>query len=135
MRDQLREIAPSFALAPSAKTASTNGSGIDRQLGEALTFVLAVGTVTDGTHTFKLQESSDNVTFTDVAAADQLGAFTTVTTGGGNGGSAVQAVGYIGSQRYVRIVQTITGATTGAVTSAVAFLGYLRFAPSGMVIV
>jgi hypothetical protein len=134
MRDQLREIAPSLALAPAARSGATNnGLGIDRQLGEALTFILAIGVVTDGTHTFKLQESSDNATFTDVAASDQLGVFTSATSGGG--GTAVQAVAYIGSLRYVRIVQLIASGTTGAVTSAVAFLGYLRYAPSGSTIV
>jgi hypothetical protein len=59
---------------------------------------------------FKIQESdtTNDVDFTDVAAGNQQGSFTsivdTTTTVKKN-----QFVGYIGSKRYIRVVGTYTG--------------------------
>lgn len=122
-RDLYHNLAHVQALAPAAKTATANGLDIDLSGFESVEFALNVGTVTDGTHTPKLQEADDNGsgapgTYSDVAAANLLGSFTALTTGAGNGGSAIQHVGYIGSKRWVRIVMTVSGATTGAVYGA-----------------
>ena len=59
----------------------------------------------------KLQESSDNSTFTDVAAADMVGSFTNFSTNAQQ--NTYQRVSYIGSLRYVRFGLTVSGATTG----------------------
>jgi hypothetical protein len=71
-----------------------------------------VGTITDGTHTPKLQESDDNATFTDVAAGDLEGTFAVLATG------VNQHVGYKGRKRYLRAVITVAGATTGGIYGA-----------------
>jgi hypothetical protein len=53
--------------------ASVTGTGVDLQSYESAEVVITVGTITDGTHTPKLQESAtSNSGFTDVAAGDQL---------------------------------------------------------------
>lgn len=71
------------------------------------------GAYTDGTHTPKLQDSADNSTFADVAAGDQVGTLTAVSSSAGQ--NATQSVSYIGSKRYVRGVITTSGTTTGAI--------------------
>jgi hypothetical protein len=101
------------SLAPQARTASANGTSADLAGYRGAICVLAVGAITDGTHTPKLQESNDNASFTDVVAADLEGTFAALATG------VNQAVGYKGRQRYIRAVVTVAGATTGGIYGAV----------------
>ncbi len=131
MRDLYNNLYPGVSFDPAAKTASVTGSGVDLQFFEGADVMLQAGTITDGTHTPKLQESSDNTTFTDVAAGDLQGSFTALTTGAGNGGSAIQEVGYIGSKRYIRVFVTVASATTGGVYGASVIRGYARHNPAG----
>src|SRR5262245_34306209 len=92
-----------------AKTNGTaNGSGVDLARGHNATFHFLVGTVTDGTHTPKLQDSADNSVFNDVVAGDQGGTLANLAT------NVHQKVAYLGNKRYVRAVITTSGATTGA---------------------
>lgn len=99
--------------APAARTNGTlNGTSADLSGYESVLVHFVVGAVTDGTHTPKLQESDDNSSFTDVAAADQD---TTLVALASN---TVQTVAYIGKKRYLRPVITTTGATTGAIAGA-----------------
>lgn len=103
------------SLIPAARTNGTaNGTGVDLANVGAVMVTFVVGTVTDGTHVPKLQDSADNSAWADVAAADQVGTLGNLAT------NTNQEVGYIGSKRYVRPVITTTGATTGAVAGAVA---------------
>jgi hypothetical protein len=111
------------SISPAAHAATATGSGVDLQAFEAATVVLNVGTITDGTHTPKLQESADNSTFTDVAAADQLGSLVALVS------STNQKVSYIGGQRYLRVVSTVSGATTGGVYSALVVTGKAELNP------
>lgn len=106
-------VAAAVSLSPAARTASANGTGVDLVGWQTAVCVFSVGAWTDGSHTPKLQESADNTTFTDVAAADLEGAFTAITGAGQQ--NAIQVVGYKGSARYVRVATTVTGTTTGAV--------------------
>ncbi len=105
---------------PGAKTASANGSGVDTAGYESVALLAAFGAWTDGTHTYKLQDSPDNSTFTDVAAGQLDGTIAAVSSGTGQ--NATQKQGYKGLQRYVRAVLTVSGATTGAVSGAVIVL-------------
>jgi hypothetical protein len=107
-----KSSAQAASLAPQARTASANGTGADLAGYRGAICLWVVGTITDGTHTPKLQESNDNATFTDVVAADQEGTFAALATG------VNQSVGYKGRQRYVRAVITVAGATTGGVYGA-----------------
>jgi len=101
------------SLAASARTASANGTGVDLQNFNDAVFVVIPVSWTDGSHALKIQESDDNTTFTDVVAAQLAGAMPTVAAAGDV--STITRVGYLGVKRYVRAVQTVTGATTGAV--------------------
>lgn len=122
-RDLKNNVDQAQSLAPAARNASVNGSGVDLQGYQSAMVIFNVGTVTDGTHTPKIQESDDNSTFTDVAASDQQGTFAALAS------STPQRVGYIGGKRYIRAVQTVAGATTGAVTSATVLRGDPGSAP------
>ncbi len=113
----------SQSLPPAARTASTNGSALDLANYGSCGVIVSSGTITDGTHTPKLQESADNVAWSDVAVSDLVGTFANIAS------SAVQKVGYIDGKRYLRVVVTVAGATTGGLYGAIALLGGKRKQP------
>jgi hypothetical protein len=115
-RDFDKEINSAQSLAPATRNATANGTGVDLAGFEKAAVVLSAGTITDGTHTPKIQDSDDNSTLADVAASLQSGTFTALTSGAG--GNANQEVGYLGAKRYLRVVVTVTGATTGGAYAA-----------------
>ena len=121
MLDLKNNIEPAISLAPAARNASANGTGIDLQGYESALVIVTCGAITDGTHTPKVQESDASGSgYTDVAAGDLIGALAACSA------NALQTVGYKGSKRYIRVVMTIAGATTGAVASALVARGNER---------
>lgn len=123
--------------APGAHTATVNSTSFDRALGvtsdlgapyEALEVLVEFGAWTDGTHTPKLQESNDNSTWNDVAAGDQIGTLTAVSSAGG--ANKIQRMAYVGAKRYVRGVVTVSGATTGAIYGITAIPAFPRDLPT-----
>lgn len=117
MLDIKNEIDVWTTLAPSAKTATANGTGVDLSGVEGAVLYVQAGTITDGTHTISLQESDDNTTFTNVATPDLIGTLVVLTS------NSVQRIGYKGIKRYVRAVTTVSGATTGGVYAATIIRG------------
>lgn len=111
------------SLAPAARTATVNGTGVDLANRDAATVVFQVGTITDGTHTPKVQESADNSSFTDVAAADLVGTLAALAS------NVNQKVGYIGTKQYIRAVSTVAGASTGGVYGAIVIRGASKKKP------
>ena len=103
------------SLAPQARTATANGSGVDLQAGGGGSSfaILDVGTATDGTHAIKLQESKNDNT-ADPEAADAYADITgaTFTEPAAN---TPQVINFKRSKRWVRAVSTIATATTGKV--------------------
>jgi hypothetical protein len=130
------DYSPSEAIAIAAKTNGTvNSSDINRTLYEGLDFWLVCRTLTDGTHTLKIQEADDNGagapgTYADVAG-NQL--VLPASAAGVNGVLAVAAtikrVGYGANKKWVRAVITTAGATTGAIVGVIAFLHDARGNP------
>lgn len=119
---------PFQTLAPAARTnGDVDGAGIDRKFNESAIIILDVGLSTDGTQTFTVEESDDNVVFTPVAAADLQGAFPVISSANDN---ATYHVGYIGSKRYLRVNVVTAGATTGTVSGVVIVQDYPRYAGS-----
>lgn len=115
-----------ISLAPAARTASANGTGVDIANCDRVALVVIAGARTDGSHAFTVEESADNSTFSAVAAGDLDGSLPTVA---GTGANAVYRIGYKGTKRYLRAVATVTGATTGAVYGATIFRGAQRKNP------
>lgn len=102
------------SLNPAARTASANGASADLNNVRIADVLLAVGTVTDGTHTPKLQDSPNDSTWSDVSAGDQIGTLAALSS------DTVQSVRYIGTERYLRVVFTVTGGpATGAIAGAI----------------
>jgi hypothetical protein len=110
--DLKNNLTSMISLTPAARTASANGTGVDLANFNGILVTFCPGTITDGTHTPKLQESDDNSTFSDVAAGDQIGTLSALAS------STCQQVGYTGTKRYIRAVVTVSGATTGGVYGA-----------------
>lgn len=103
-------------LAPQTVSSSTTTAGaiIDTKGFYALEFTLAIGTRTDGTYGFIVEESdnSDMSSSNEVLDEDLLGTEATMTTAA-TGGRA--RIGYrIGNKRYVRASIVSTGVTSGA---------------------
>lgn len=120
-RDIRPYIDPKISLAPAAYAAPANGTGIDTAGSEAALVVITTGTITSGT--YKVQESADNSSFTDVADADLIGV--TLNSGGlALVAATVVKISYIGSLRYVRVILT---AATAANVAAVVNRGKLRY--------
>lgn len=119
-----RLISAVLSIAAAAKTASTNGASADLAGYESAAAILNVGVITDGTHTPKLQDSADNSAWADVIAADLDGTFAVLAS------TTVQKVGYKGRQRYLRVVVTVSGATTGGVYSATILRGEPHAVPT-----
>jgi hypothetical protein len=119
------------ALPVDTHTATANGTTVDLgQFGNdfrTVLFVIAAGTVTDGTYAFTMQDSDNGSDWTAVDATRVQGSLPTLDDGDSD---TVAEVGYIvGTQRYVRLVMTEDSATTGAVVGAVAVLGAASSSP------
>jgi hypothetical protein len=124
--DLKNNIATATSLAPAARTATANGTGVDLAGFSATAIVVVAGTVTDGTHAIKVQESDDNATFTDVAAGDLDGTAPSLQAAGSN---TVTEIGYRGIKRYIRAVSTVSGTTTGGVYAVLVVRGSARKYP------
>lgn len=115
------------SLKPAARTATANGTGVDLRNYNGAVAVIYVGTWTDGTHTFELQDSNDNSTFAAVPAADLIG--TEPVVDAATEDEQDYEVGYIGSKRFLRVIATVSGATIGAVHGASIVRGIPRKLP------
>jgi hypothetical protein len=131
-RDLAHHTLQKHSIPPAVRAATINGADVDRSGYESVTALVHFGAYTDGTHTPKLQEADDNGSgapgaYSDVAAGDLIQAFTAVAAA--PGANTVQEVGYKGVKRWVRIVLTLSGTTTGAGSSAMILLGHARNQP------
>lgn len=127
VRDLVSNVDVVQSLAPAARNATATGNSVDLRGYDSAMIMVSFGTWTDGTHTPSVQHSVDNVTFATVAASDLSGTLSAVS--GGAGSNSVQRVGYIGERRYVRVVMTVSGATTGVVDAASVVRGRSASAP------
>lgn len=109
------------SLAPTAaRTTSANGASVDRMQGlqayRGAMLVVHAGTVTDGTHAFKIQVSDDNSSWSDAPSADVQGSSISVTS---SNDEQAHTLGYNGPARYLRAVSTVSGSpSTGGLYSA-----------------
>lgn len=118
------------SLNPAARTATATGAGVDRNVGADMhrtaMVLVHTGTITDGTHTIEVQDSDDNTTFT--AVADQYLQGTEPAIGVADD-DKLFFIGYIGVRRYLRVVSTVAGATTGGIYGVSVLLGEPRRGP------
>lgn len=111
-----------------ASAVRTNGTvnGITVDLGVygndflSAMFIVSTGTITDGTHAITMQDSPDGTNWTAVAAGYRQGSLPSILAANDD---TVYQFGYIvGSNQYVRVVATTSGATSGGAFSVVAVL-------------
>jgi len=105
LHDVANQMILGLGLAPQTASSSVNGPGGDLLAGDGRCFAIQqVGAVGGASPTLdgKLQESTDNSTWTDVAGAT----FTQVT-----GASNYQALTFDRTKRYVRYVGTVAGSS------------------------
>lgn len=120
------------ALTAAARTNGTvNGATVD--LGvygndfRTVLFIVSTATVTDGSHAITMQDSPDGTNWTAVAAGKRQGSLPTIVAANDD---TFFEFGYIvGTNQYVRLVVTTSGATTGGVFSAVAVLSGASSSP------
>lgn len=139
-RDNVASIQAQSGLdALPAKKATFTGATIDRMKSdggyEALTLYLLVGTYTDGTFAFAINESSDASTWTAVSTSSPDYLTPDASVGFANISSSAtavnQKVGYVGSKRYVQVVCTVTGSpATGCTLDIVGILSNARNNPT-----
>jgi len=127
-RDLLRNTLTSQSLAPAVRTSTGTGSAVDLRGYDGAVVTVSFGAWTDGTHTPSVLSSVDGTTYNAAAASDLLGTFTAVS--GTAGQNNVQQVGYIGSQRFLKVVMTVAGATSGAASASDIVAGYPHAGPT-----
>ena len=126
-RDINKDVAVVSTLSPNIVTATTEGATVDLLGFRQAMFVAHIGTITDGTYAFDVEDSPDDSTWTNVAAGNLSGSFANATSAADD---RVQEVGYLGSQRYVRCNVTVSGApSTGGPISVTVIKGGPRQAP------
>lgn len=112
------------SLNPAAHTATTNGTSVDRLQGRVVyrsaMVIVQTGAITDGTHTITVEDSDDNSTFAAVADGFLQGTEPALGIADDN---EIHEIGYTGSKRYLRVVTTVSGATSGGIYGAVVVLG------------
>ncbi|MBU1701451.1 MAG: hypothetical protein KJ970_13215 [Candidatus Eisenbacteria bacterium] len=127
-RDLYSNLSPAESLAPALLAASANGTGVDIRGFDSALVVFHIGNWTDGTHTFSIEESDDDSTYTAVNSAYLQGTAPTVTSDAND--DQIYKVGYVGDKRYIRAVQTITGSpSTGLVSGVTVLRGHPATAP------
>lgn len=122
-------------LAITARTATANGTSVDRKLSGAsgtnewfasVMLLVHTGTITDGTHAITLQVSDDNSSWAAAPADDLQGSLPSI---GSANDDTVYEVGYTGTKRYLRAVTTVSGTTSGGVYGATILLGFPTVLP------
>ncbi len=132
LRDLLRQQVVMQSLAPAARVNGVaTGAAVDLRGYDGAVIAVSFGAYTDGTHTPTIVHSNDGVTFTTCAFGAELdGPLDLAEVSGSAGANKIQQIGYIGNQRYVAVVITTTGATTGALSAANVVAGLPRNAPT-----
>lgn len=110
------DVATSIEPQTLGSSATVNGSAVDLKGFNAAMIVVDVGTRTDGTHTFEVQEANDDGTgsagsFSAVAAADLVGTEPVVNSASTD--DTTYRIGYTGTKRHVRVSVTSASVTTG----------------------
>ena len=120
MKDLKNNIGVVQSLAPAARDADANGTGVDLQGFESATVVIDMGAEgitlsTTNKIEIELEHSDDDATYTDVtSSADVIGATpdssgVVATFDANTEIPAVATVGYIGGKRYIRAIANFSG--------------------------
>ncbi len=130
MGDLYNNLLTKITVPNALRSVTVTGTGVDRNVAgtvnpsglgfQSALVVVFTGTMTDGTATIEVQDSDDNITFTAVAAAYLQGTSPVIAS---TDDDKVFGIGYLGGKRYIRVVGTAAGTTTGGVYGALVVLG------------
>ncbi len=135
MKDLYHNIAVSQVIDPATATTTQTSSTIDLQGYDSLSVVFSIGASGDTLSgsvywTLKLQDSDDDSSYSDVAAAGVLNTAATVTIDDPTEDDTAYTIGYSGGKRYVKAVATPTGThTNGTPMAIIALRGTPSIAP------
>lgn len=140
-RDLVSDLSASVLIASATYQADTTPAGVDISGYRSATVFIEVGaggiTFTSSNKVeFVLQESDDNVTFTNVAAADVIHAPQAVVSGivyaltAAHAAGTVVRLGYKGAKRYLQLIADFSGThASGTPLSAIVVAGHPLSAP------
>lgn len=117
MRDLASNLGCALALSPAVQAATIKGLAVDLKGFESAVLVVNTGAIASaGDYTAKMQESNTTTDgdFTDVVAADLVGALPASLTADG-----CFKQGYIGHKAYIRVVVTKNSGTSIAAGAVV----------------
>jgi hypothetical protein len=115
-KDLDKQLKITQSIAPAVYTATANGASIDRAAGGSgsVAIVFTVGAiVASGLITPSVQDSADNSSFTDVAAASLSTALVNMVA------ATQQETAYLGSKRYLRATGTYVSGTSVAFSATI----------------
>lgn len=117
----------SVPFAAYATNVVTTGGAVDLLWWRSAVVQVLTGTITDGTYTVEVQHSDASGSgFTAVDTSELQGPEPAIVAANDN---AVFEIGYLGSKRYLKVVVTATGTTSGGVLGACVLVGSPRRAP------
>ncbi|MFE3378347.1 hypothetical protein [Streptomyces anulatus] len=131
MRDIYSNVLVKQSLTPAVRTATATGTAVDRNAGGGAMFqnalvVVTTGVITDATHTITVEDSADGTSYATVAAEYLQGTAPAIVAADD---SKTYELGYLGRKRYLRVVSTVAGATTGGAVAALVVLSDPRVTP------
>ncbi len=135
MRDLYHNLLVTQHLNPVTSSVTRTSTAIDRQGFDAVEVLFAIGlsgdTLSGSVYwTLKLQESDNDSSYTDVAAADLHNAAATVVINSAALDETVYSFGYLGNKRYLKAVATPTGThTNGTPIGMIALRGTPAYRP------
>lgn len=122
--DIMSNVDVDLSLVKEAVTSTATGASSDISDYHAASVIINAGAWTDGTHTFAVQESDDDSAWSAVATADLYGANIAPVIDGATDDDQKYRIGYKGNKRYLRVVSTVSGTTTGAIYGVQIVKGY-----------
>ncbi|SDP60778.1 hypothetical protein SAMN04487905_10626 [Actinopolyspora xinjiangensis] len=113
-----------LTIASRSSATTVNGATVDRHVLDnafrSVAFHIHAGTITDGTHTFAVEDSDDGSSWSAADTAHLQGSAPELDS---TSSDTVHEVGYVGPARYVRVSVTVGGSlTSGGTYGATAVL-------------
>lgn len=116
------------SIAPAVIKTTTSGVGVDLLGYEGAVVLFDIGLWTDGTHTFSLTESEDDISYGAVGLGDRSGSLPVISSLTVD--NMIYKVGYLGNKRYLKVNVTVTGSpVTGAAYGALVLRGEAKYRP------
>ena len=125
MRDLFSSVTQMLALIPAAQAASFTGIATNTLGGRSLGYFVNTGAIVGAAvFALKLQESVDNVTFTDVIAGEvQSNAPAALAA------NSAYRLGYLGSKQFIRLAGTLASGTSLVIGATAVMETFKRPAP------